>query len=124
MMSPVPTLATRNVRPRRRPVAAPAAAAHDPMAATGPSRQAVSAAELLAFINDKIAARSECAGMKFRVRTWRLSPEGDDCNWSETSLVLHVAGTVSAGAFHELRKAIATARDRYHVLASEAMSGG
>jgi hypothetical protein len=120
MISPVPTLTTRNVRPRRRPAAAAAATAHDQGVATGTSRQAVSAAELLAFINDEVSARLECAGLKVRARAWCPGTDGDDCNWSETGLVLHVAGAVSAGAFQELRKVIAIARERYDLLASEA----
>ena len=124
MMFPVPTITSRNIRPRRRPatpapLAAPAALRHEP--AISPSgREAVSTAKLLAFINREAAARPECAGMKVRGGAWSLDPYADECNWAETSLVVQVSGVVGAGAFDELRKVIAGARQRYDVLAPEA----
>ena len=120
MIIPVPTLTSRNIRPRRRHAAAPPPAARDEAVTTASGREAVSAAKLLAFINREVEARPECAGVKVRAGAWCLDPYGDECNWAETSLVVHVAGNVSAAAFQELRKVIAMARTRYDVLAPEA----
>jgi hypothetical protein len=120
MIHPVPTIAARNVRPRRRPVAAPApAAALGPVVITEPGREAVSASRLLAFINDQVSARAECAGVEVRAEAWYPAPCDGGCNWAESSLLVHVAGAVRPGAFRELRKVIAIARAQYDVLALE-----
>ncbi|HEX8244250.1 MAG TPA: hypothetical protein VF541_12155 [Longimicrobium sp.] len=121
MIIPVPTITSRNIRPRRRPAPVPAPVTfreEEEAAKTG--REAVSTAKLLAFINHEVEARPECRGVKVRAGAWSLDPYADECNWSETSLVVHVAGMVGAGAFQELRKVIAIARDRYDVAAPEA----
>ena len=123
MIIPVPTLTSRNIRPRRR-TATPVPAAVEPVQAqpeiTTTGREVVSTAKLLAFINHEVHARPECAGMKVRGGVWSLDPYADECNWSETSLVVQVAGVISARAFEELRKVIGLARERYDVLAPEA----
>lgn len=123
MLLPVPTITSRNTRPRRRAIDdpfTPTLAAADESTLTATGREAVSAARLVAFINHAMEARPECAGLRVRAGAWSLDPYADDCNWSETSLVVHVSGVVGAAAFHELRKVIALARERYDVLAPEA----
>ena len=122
MILPVPTITSRNIRPRRR-TAAPVAVvepARGQPEITAAGRELVSTAKLLAFINQEVQGRPECTGIKVRGGVWSLDPYADECNWSETSLVVMVAGVVSAGAFDELRKVIGAARDRYDVLAPEA----
>jgi len=115
MIITVPSIASRAIRPRRRP----AAAQEEPVTVTC-GREAVSAAKLITFINSEAQARPECAGVKVRSGAWDLDPRADDCNWSPTSLVVHVNGTVSAAAFEELRKVIARAQERFDVVAPEA----
>jgi hypothetical protein len=123
MFHPVPTMRTRNIRPRRRydvPSAAPAPR-ETPAAATAVTgREAVSATKLLAFINQEVQARPECAGVKVRAGAWRLDPYGDDANWNESSLVVQLTGLVTGATFRELGKVIERARARYDVLEPEA----
>jgi hypothetical protein len=121
MIVAVPTLTTRNLRPRRRPApAAPVVPVREEPVVSASGRQAISTAKLLAFINREVEARPECAGVRVRGGAWSLDPYADECNWAETSLVVQVTGVVSAAAFDELRKVIRLARERYDVLAPEA----
>ncbi|HEX6751401.1 MAG TPA: hypothetical protein VF092_29185 [Longimicrobium sp.] len=122
MIIPVPTITSRNIRPRRRTASLGPAVepVQEQPETTVTGREIVSTAKLLAFINHEVQARPECAGMKVRGGVWSLDPYADECNWSETSLVVQVAGVISAGAFEELRKVIGLARERYDVLAPEA----
>ena len=123
MIISVPTITSRNTRPRRRAAAAPAAAPaaqEEPVTTATLGRESVSAAKLLSFINGEVQTRPECAGVKVRGGAWEVDPCADECNWSPTSLVVHVNGTVSAAAFEELRKVIARARARFDVVAPEA----
>lgn len=122
MFHPVPTMRTRNIRPRRRPPvpsAAPAAR-ETPAAAAVSGREAVSAAKLLAFINQEVQARPECAGVRVRAGAWRLDPYGDEANWNESSLVVQLTGLVTGATFRELGKVIERARAHYDVLEPEA----
>ena len=61
MIITVPSMASRAIRPRRRP----AAAQEEPVSVTC-GREAVSAAKLITFINSEAQARPECAGVKVR----------------------------------------------------------
>ena len=115
MIISVPSITSRAIRPRRR-----TAAAQEEPVTTTQGREAVSAAKLISFINREAQARPECAGVKVRPGAWDLDPRADDCNWSPTSLVVHVNGSVSAEAFEELRKVIARAQERFDVVAPEA----
>jgi hypothetical protein len=121
MIISVPTITSRNTRPRRRSAEpAPAIAPEEPVITNVSGREAVSAAKLISFINTEVQSRPECGGVKVRGGAWEVDRYADDCNWSETSLVVHVSGTVCAGAFEELRKVIARARERFDVVAPEA----
>ncbi|HSU18092.1 hypothetical protein [Longimicrobium sp.] len=116
MIYPVPSTRSRNTRPRRHT----AAVQEEPVTTTLAGREAVSAAKLISFINHEVQTRPECTNVKVRSGAWDLDPRADECNWSPTSLVVHVNGTVTPAAFEELRKVIARARERFDVVAPEA----
>lgn len=82
-----------------------------------PTRRMVTPRALLTTINTELAARPECSGIRVGAGRWRTVRRPGECNWSEESLVLLVAGPLAAGALTEVRKAVARARARFDVAA-------
>lgn len=83
-----------------------------------PSRQAVrvAPARLLEVLNQELAARAECEGVRLGARRWEVVEGAAGCNWSETSLIVRVHGTTRPGAFPALRQVLADVRAGYDLL--------
>lgn len=77
--------------------------------------QEVTGDELLAALNRELSSHPECEGMRLGAARWERDTHVAGCNWSETSLIVRVHGTVGPPAFAVLREILADARARYDV---------
>lgn len=83
----------------------------------GAVRQVLTPDQLLAAINQLLAARPECEGLRMEGTlepSWRREPDG--CNWQPHSLCLHVEHGPSTRALAGVRQVVELARLRYDLV--------
>ncbi|HET7461469.1 MAG TPA: hypothetical protein VFJ82_09470 [Longimicrobium sp.] len=124
MFPRIPTMYSRNIRPRRPQLDAPEPReSEDAAQPNAGGRERITPGGLVTFINHELQALPQCQGLRVRAGAWELDSLGDGCNWSESSLAIRVTGVVTRSALDELRRTINVARERFDVFAPEAYLG-